>query len=168
MKFEFRYIFGYVHVFMYLGNRAHASPRPSAIQPKPQYLILNLNPLHPTVNEWPQYAKYLYIHTGKSSYTLYYIYTYIYMYMYIYIYMYLYSYVGISPECPFKRLLARWSCWWWLPTHAALRPLRQLWGSGWYLGLRGLKGFPKIRGTFLGFPILRSMVFRGLYRDPPT
>ena len=27
-------------------------------------------------------------------------------------------------------------------------------------------GFPKIRGTFLGVPIIRAIVFWGLYRGP--
>ena len=29
-----------------------------------------------------------------------------------------------------------------------------------------LWGFPKIRGTFLGVPIIRTIVFRGLYWGP--
>ena len=29
-------------------------------------------------------------------------------------------------------------------------------------------GFPKIRGTFLGVPAIRSIVFCGLYWGPPT
>ena len=28
-------------------------------------------------------------------------------------------------------------------------------------------GFPKIRGTFLGVPIIRTLVYRGLYWGPP-
>ena len=29
-------------------------------------------------------------------------------------------------------------------------------------------GFPKIRGTFLGVPIIRTIVYLGLYRGPPV
>ena len=31
----------------------------------------------------------------------------------------------------------------------------------------GTWGFPKIRGTFLGVPIIRTIVFWGLYSGPP-
>ena len=34
-------------------------------------------------------------------------------------------------------------------------------------GLGDIWGFPKIRGTFLGVPIIRILVFRGLYWGPP-
>ena len=32
---------------------------------------------------------------------------------------------------------------------------------------RAKRGFPKIRGTFLGVPIIRTIVFWGLYWGPP-
>ena len=32
---------------------------------------------------------------------------------------------------------------------------------------RGIWGFPKIRGTLLGVPIIRTIVFWGLYSGPP-
>ena len=35
-----------------------------------------------------------------------------------------------------------------------------------YLGFRGL-GFPKIRGTILRVPIIRTIVYWGLYWGPP-
>ena len=40
------------------------------------------------------------------------------------------------------------------------------WKLRLYRGLQGL-GFPKIRGTFLGVPIIRTVVFWGLYWGPP-
>ena len=39
------------------------------------------------------------------------------------------------------------------------------WKLGLYSGLQGL-GFPKIRGTFLGVPIIRTIVCLGLYWGP--
>ena len=38
--------------------------------------------------------------------------------------------------------------------------------TGIYRGLQGLE-FPKIRGTFLGVPIIRIVVYWGLYWGPP-
>ena len=37
-------------------------------------------------------------------------------------------------------------------------------GSGW----DKIWGFPKTRGTILGVPIIRTIVFWGLYGDPPV
>ena len=34
--------------------------------------------------------------------------------------------------------------------------------------MQGIWGFPKIRGTFLGVPIIRTIVFWGLYGGPPV
>ena len=38
--------------------------------------------------------------------------------------------------------------------------------GSYYLGFR-VWGFPKIRGTFLGVPIIRTIVFGSLYWGPP-
>ena len=42
------------------------------------------------------------------------------------------------------------------------KKMEMKWKLGFYRGLEGL-GFPKIRGTFLGVPIIRTIVFWGLY-----
>ena len=38
--------------------------------------------------------------------------------------------------------------------------------AGIIWGIRGIKEFPKIRGTLLGVPIIRTIIYWGLYWGP--
>ena len=89
--------------------------------------------------------------------------------------IYIYTYrVRLYPPFNHQKTLLIWPAW-QLPAGQAVPQIDRLWhcqevgpSKAAFRQISDMWGFPKIRGTILGVPIIRIIVFRGLYWGEPT